>query len=76
MKYLAVIKPKLTSGISEEWLTTKEAAAYLKVSEGTLRNLCCNGVVPYYKLVRRNRYRVFDLRSLLMGNQKGGVYGL
>lgn len=60
----------------DEWLTTKQAAEYLKVSEGTLRNMCCNGSIPYYKLERRNRYRMSDLRDLLLKNQKGVFYGL
>lgn len=55
---------------SDEWLTTREAAAYLKISEGVLRNMCCNGTIPYYKLERRNRYRKIDLRNLL--EKKGG----
>ena len=56
---------------SDEWLTTTEAAAYLKISEATLRNMCCNGSVLYYKLHRRNRFRLIDLRNLHK-SKKGG----
>jgi len=54
----------------EEWLSTKEAAAYLKVSPRTVLNMCSNGTLTYYKLGRRNRYLQDDLRVLLI--RKGG----
>jgi excisionase family DNA binding protein len=57
---------------NQEWLTTEEAAKYLRVSIGALRNMTSNGQVPYYKLLRRNRYRIEDLRNLL--TKKGGFY--
>jgi excisionase family DNA binding protein len=57
---------------SQEWLTTKEAAAYLRITIGTLRNMTSNGQVPYYKLIGRNRYRIEDLRSLHSKNRTGG----
>ncbi|MBI2603137.1 MAG: helix-turn-helix domain-containing protein [Deltaproteobacteria bacterium] len=60
---------------SDEILTTKEAATLLKVSEKSLLNMCCNGMVPYYKLGRRNRFRLCDLRSLLLANKKGATNG-
>jgi excisionase family DNA binding protein len=60
----------------KEWLNTEEAASYLTLSPGALRNLTSNGGVPYYKLGRRNRYRIDDLRALLFKNKKGEFYGL
>lgn len=62
--------------LKTEWLTTIEAAAYLKVSVGTLRNMTCNGRVPYFKLDRRNRYRLCDLRGLLLSQRRGGFRGI
>lgn len=59
----------------EEWLTTKEAAAYLKIPVSTLWTLSSNGKVPYYKLGRSNRYAVADLRNLLLSQKRGGFYG-
>lgn len=59
---------------TQEWLTTQEAARYLGLSVGSLRNLTSNGQVPYCKLGRRNRYRVADLRALLLANKRGGLY--
>ena len=54
-----------------EWLTTEEAANYLRVSADSLRNLTSSGQVPYYKLQRRNRYRKSELRELIL-RKKGG----
>lgn len=60
---------------SDVWLNTNEAAEYLRISVGTLRNETSNGNVPYYKFGRRNRYRKLDLRNLLLQNRKGGICG-
>lgn len=57
-----------------EWMTTREAAAYLRVSVATLRNMTSNGEIPYRKLGRRNRYLLVELRQLL-NSQKRGCHG-
>lgn len=57
-----------------EWLNTMEAASYLKLSVGELLNLCSSGKVPYYKLGRRNRFLMVELRELLL-SQRRGPYG-
>ena len=57
--------------LTKEWLTTEEAAHYLGLTPGALRNMTSNGDIPYYKLGRRNRYRVEDLRKLLFNQRKG-----
>jgi len=59
----------------KEWLTTDEAADYLGLSVGSLRNLTSNGHVTHYKLGRRNRYRLEDLRNLLLSQKRGGFHG-
>lgn len=64
---------EVPSESTNEWLSSDEAAAYLRVSVGTLRNLTSNGHIPYYKLGRRNRYRISELRSLLLANKRGGI---
>lgn len=68
------IKPETSSLITQEWLTTEEAARYLGLSVGSLRNMASNGNVPYYKLGRRNRYRISDLKELLLSQKRGGSY--
>lgn len=56
---------------TEDLLTTEEAASFLKISVGTLRNLTSNGHIPYYKFGRRNRYILDDLRKLILSNKRG-----
>ena len=59
----------------QEWLTTEEAAQYLRVSEATLRNMASNGRIPYYKLGRSNRYLRSELKRLLLTHSKGTSHG-
>jgi excisionase family DNA binding protein len=61
--------------LTTEWLTTKEAANYLRVSVPALRNLTSNGKVPFFKWEGRNRYLLVELRKLLLKNPKGGFHG-
>lgn len=58
----------------KEWLNTREAASYLGLSPGSLLNMTSNGQIPHFKLGRRNRYRVTDLRALLLAQKRGGSY--
>lgn len=58
--------------IFDEWLTHKGASQYLKVSEGELRNMVSRGELPYYKLGRRNRYRLSELKEILLATRLGG----
>lgn len=59
--------------IKREWLTTDEAASYLSLSPNALRILVCRGRVKAFKLGRRLRFRISDLRSLL--ERKELAYG-
>ncbi len=56
---------------NQEWLTTEEAADYLRISVGRLRNMTSNGYVPFYKLGRSNRYLKEELRKMLLDNRRG-----
>jgi excisionase family DNA binding protein len=69
--------PHVCSLKSYDWLTTKEAAEYLKVSVGSLRNMTSNGKIPYYKIpgTRLNRYLLSELKELLLAQKRGGSYG-
>ncbi len=58
----------------EEFLTTEEAALFLKVSAPTLRTLTNIGKIPYYKLGRLNRYSKSELLRLLLANARGVSY--
>jgi excisionase family DNA binding protein len=53
------------------WLDTEQAATYLGISVGQLRNKTSNGKVPYTKFDRLNRYNRDDLDALLSKNKRG-----
>lgn len=56
---------------NEKWFDTEEAAEFLKVSPGCLRNMTSNGQVPFYKLGKRNRYLKRELHDLLLSKKRG-----
>lgn len=61
---------------TSEWLDSTQAAAYLSISEGQLRNKTSNGDIPYYKWNRLNRYKRSELDTLLSSKKRGGArYG-
>ena len=53
-----------------EWLTTCEAAMYLRLTVKALHNMTSNGQVPVHKLGRRNRYLKSELKRLLLPEQE------
>ena len=55
----------------DEFLTTTEAAAYLRIPAQSLLNMTSNGRVRYFKFGRRNRYKISDLKQLLLANPNG-----
>ena len=60
-----------TGSLKNEWMDSNEAAEFLRISVETLWNLTSNGLVPFYKLGRRNRYKRKDLENLLNQNKRG-----
>jgi excisionase family DNA binding protein len=66
------LKPSSLKIEESEWLSTEEAAEYLRVSVGRLRNMVSGGLIPRYKLGTSNRFRREELRGLLLGKAKGG----
>ncbi|WP_395095206.1 helix-turn-helix domain-containing protein [Armatimonas sp.] len=59
----------------EDWLTIKEAAEMLKLSEHTVRDQVRLGKIPATKLGHRTvRVRRADIEALLL-REKGGVWG-
>jgi excisionase family DNA binding protein len=56
----------------EDLLTTEQLAEYLKLSPAAVRNMTSSGQLPYYKLGRRNRYSLNEIKALLLTKQKGG----
>jgi excisionase family DNA binding protein len=57
-----------------EWLTSKEAAAYLKVTRRTLYRWMEEGRLRFYELASgRRRLRKEDLDALLTPSEPGGA---
>lgn len=56
--------------IEREWLTTNEAAHFLKISENALRIMVHRGQVSVFKFGRRLRFRFCDCQALI---QKKGA---
>lgn len=56
---------------NSEWLDSREAAAYLRISVGSLRNMTSNGKIPFHKLEKRNRFLRSELRELLLSKKRG-----
>ena len=59
----------------EIWLDTKQAAAYLGISEGALRIMVCRRKIKYHKLGNRNRYLLDDLREVISPSRNVVVSG-
>jgi excisionase family DNA binding protein len=57
-----------------EWLTTVEAANFLKISYQSLLNMTSNGKITVFKLGRRNRYRKDLLNKFLLNSIRGANY--
>ncbi len=56
---------KTNEELQDVWLSTKEAAAFLKVSKKTLKRYCDDGKLPYSKDNRKIRYKKTDLVKYL-----------
>jgi excisionase family DNA binding protein len=50
--------------INSEWLSTKEAALVLSLTENALRIMVHRGQIQVYKLGRRLRFRLIDCLAL------------
>lgn len=55
--------------IRREWLTTKEAAYFLAISENALRIMVHRDQIKVYKFGRRLRFKLADCQNLV--SQKG-----
>lgn len=72
----ASVEPPSSDFSLSEWLTTEQAARYLGLSPASLRNMTSNGQIPFYKLGNRNRYRLVELREILLSSRRGESYGI
>ncbi len=56
--------------VSTNWLTTKEAAEYLRTSPNQIRNWVYQGKVKHYKLFNKSlRFKLNELDLLHQGGQ-------
>lgn len=56
---------KFENIIFPTWFNSKEAASYLRITEGNLRVLVCRGIVKAYKFNNRNRFNREELDNLV-----------
>jgi excisionase family DNA binding protein len=56
--------------IEREWLSTKVAAQFLRLSENALRIMVHRNQIRFHKIGRRLRFQVSDCQSLF---QRGGA---
>ena len=52
--------------VDKEWLSTKEAARFLSVSENALRIMVYREQIPVFKFGHRLRFRFSDCKSLFV----------
>ena len=52
--------------IWDEWLSTSEAAKFLSTTPNAIRIMVCRGKLNASKLGRRLRFKISDLRNLLL----------
>ncbi len=57
--------------LDKEFLTTIEASLYMGISKGRLLNMVSLGKIPHYKLGRSNRYKLSELREILLESPRG-----
>lgn len=54
------------------WMSSKEAASYLRIPVGSLRNQVSRGTLPYYKFRRSLRFKRTELDRFIEGTRRGG----
>lgn len=59
----------------KKFLTSEEAADFLRISTSRLMNLTSSGKIPYYKFERSNRYLLSELETYLMSQPRGERHG-
>ncbi len=57
-----------------KWMNSKEAAFYLRISVGQIRNMVWRGQVKYYRLSNRIRFLKFDLDALMKSSNNWRIH--
>jgi len=66
LTYIDGGKQFFENGIANQWLSTVEAASFLRVSENALRIMVHRGHVKAYKFGRRLRFKLADCQALIL----------
>lgn len=66
LEYKNNVKLIFENQVEREWLTTKEAAYFLGVSENALRIMVHRDQISVYKFGRRLRFRYRDCQALFL----------
>ncbi len=57
----------MNQGKNEQWMSAKESAAYIKVSDRTLRSLCKSGELKYFQPSKKLLFRKSALDAYVLG---------
>jgi excisionase family DNA binding protein len=61
-----IAREQIASVVSPQWLTTNEAAQYLRVSANAIKTMVYRGKIRVHKLGRRNRFLRDELERLIV----------
>lgn len=72
---ITILSHQFFDNLDREFLSTEEAAQYLRTTVGSVRNATSNGKIPprcYGRLGKRILYIKSELRKLLLGQDQKG----
>ncbi len=61
-----IAREQIVSSVQQKWLTTEEAAQYLRVSANSIKTMVHRGKVRVHKLGRRNRFLIDELERVIV----------
>ena len=66
---LESVLAKLTASANKKWLTLKESASYLRISEISLRNFIRHKKISYYKIEGKLLFKITELDKFIEQNK-------
>ena len=73
---LESVLAKLTASVNKKWLTLKESASYLRISEISLRNFIRHKKISYYKIEGKLLFKITELDKFIEQNKIESVSDL
>ena len=73
---LESVLAKLTASANKKWLTLKESASYLRISESSLRNFIRYKKISHYKIEGKLLFKITELDKLIEQTKIGSVSDL